>query len=202
MFVSFEGCEGVGKSTQLRYLKDYLSRTEQSALVLREPGSTVISEQIRDVILDPNNVEMTPETESLLYAAARVQLIKQKIMPALKRGELVICDRYIDSSVAYQGYARGLGADFVKTINAYAERNCMPDLTVFIDLSPSESWRSQRGEDRMEQETANFHKAVYEGYKSEIALSNGRIVPIKPSFDKIETHESILALLRERGIIK
>ena len=106
MFITFEGCEGVGKSTQLAMLKDYLHRTGQEAVYVREPGSTEISEQIRKIILDPANTAMTAETEALLYAAARAQLVAQVIRPALDQGKTVICDRYLDSSVAYQGYAR------------------------------------------------------------------------------------------------
>ncbi len=118
MFVSFEGCEGVGKSTQLRLLKEYLEKTGQRAVYVREPGSTEISEQIRRVILDTANTAMTDMTEALLYAASRAQLVREVIKPALERGELIICDRYVDSSVAYQGYGREMGAELIKRINA------------------------------------------------------------------------------------
>ena len=117
MFVSFEGCEGVGKSTQLRLLKEYLEKTGQHAVYVREPGSTAISEQIRNVILDKSNVAMTEMTEALLYAASRAQLVREVIKPALEKGELVICDRYVDSSIAYQGYGRELGAGLIRRIN-------------------------------------------------------------------------------------
>ena len=136
MFITFEGCEGVGKSTQLALLKDYLKRTGQDAVYVREPGSTVISEKIRAVVLDPENSAMTAETEALLYAAARAQLVSEVILPALAEGKTVICDRYVDSSVAYQGYARGLGVEFVTAINRFALENATPDITVFIDLRP------------------------------------------------------------------
>lgn len=132
MFVSFEGCEGVGKSTQLKLLKDYLEATGQHAVYVREPGSTEISEQIRKVILNPQNTAMTDMTEALLYAASRAQLVREVIKPALERGELVVCDRYVDSSIAYQGYARGLGADTIKQINAPAMEGCLPDVTIFL----------------------------------------------------------------------
>ena len=108
----------MGKSTQLKLLRDYLERTGQDAVYVREPGSTDISEQIRSIILDPKNRDMTPETEALLYAAARAQLVSSVIRPALDAGRTVICDRYIDSSVAYQGYARGLGREAVERVNA------------------------------------------------------------------------------------
>ena len=164
MFVTFEGCEGVGKSTQLNMLKEYLKKTGQDAVYVREPGSTAISEKIRSIILDPENTEMTAQTEALLYAAARAQLVAEVILPSLAQGRTVICDRYVDSSVAYQGYARGLGTEFVRSVNAFALENAVPDVTVFIDLRPSAAFRSVRREDRLEQEAADFHDKVYEGY--------------------------------------
>lgn len=202
MFVTFEGCEGVGKSTQLRLLKEYLDKTGQKALFIREPGSTDISEQIRAVILDPNNTAMHGITEVLLYAASRAQLVREKIMPALERGELVICDRYIDSSVAYQGYARGLGVKLVKDINSFAIQNCMPDCTVFIDLPPSAAWRNGTLNDRIEHEPAEFHNAVYRGYLDEIKCSTGRFICIKPEIDKYATSKKIIDALKARGAIK
>lgn len=130
-FVTFEGCEGVGKSTQLKQLKEYLDKTGQPAIFTREPGGNKISEQIRSVILNPENTEMNAMCEALLYAASRAQLVDEVIKPALDRGELVICDRFLDSSIAYQGGARGLGIENVLEINRHAIQGCMPDLTVF-----------------------------------------------------------------------
>lgn len=202
MFVSFEGCEGVGKSTQLRLLKEYLEKTGQHAVYVREPGSTAISEQIRNVILDKSNVAMTEMTEALLYAASRAQLVREVIKPALEKGELVICDRYVDSSIAYQGYGRELGAGLIRRINEPAVDGCMPDLTVFIDLSPENSWRGHRAADRLEQESNEFFDKVYNGFNREIEASNGRIVAIKPDIDKNVTSQKIISLMRERGIIK
>ena len=202
MFVTFEGCEGVGKSTQLNMLKDYLCRTGQEAVFVREPGSTRISERIRTVILDPALTEMTAETEALLYAAARAQLVSEVILPALSAGKTVICDRYVDSSVAYQGYARGLGADMIRRINSYALENAVPDVTVFIDLRPSASFRSVRREDRLEREAEDFHNRVYDGYIAQSRTSNGRFVLIKPEKDKFETQRKIIEALREKGAIR
>ena len=202
MFVTFEGCEGVGKSTQLRLLKEYLEKTGQRAIYVREPGSTEISEQIRRVILDTANTAMTDMTEAMLYAASRAQLVREVIKPALERGELVICDRYVDSSVAYQGYGREMGAELIKQINAPAIDGCMPDLTIFIDLSPEHSWRTYRTEDRLEQESNEFFDKVYNGFISEIEGSNGRIVAIKPDFDKNATSAKIISVMRDRGIVK
>lgn len=180
MFVTFEGCEGVGKSTQLALLKDYLKKTGQEAVYVREPGSTEISEKIRSIILDPENTAMTAQTEALLYAAARAQLVAEVIRPALDAGKTVICDRYVDSSAAYQGYARGLGVGFVAKINSYALENAVPDVTVFIDLRPSASFRSVSRDDRLEREEESFHDKVYEGYIAQSKASNGRFVMIKP----------------------
>ena len=202
MFITFEGCEGVGKSTQLNLLREYLEETGQEAIFCREPGGTPIGEQIRKVILNPENKEMADVTESILYAASRVQLISQVILPALKEGKIVVCDRYVDSSIAYQAYARGLGVDLVKKINYFAVENCMPDVTIFLDRSPAESFRATPGDDRMEQETREFHNKVYEGYKAEIGTSNGRIVAIKPDLDRNVTKQMIIDVLRERGAIK
>ena len=117
MFITFEGCEGVGKSRQIRLLEEYLQKHGKKYYLTREPGGTPVSEQIRSVILDGRNVSMADECEALLYAAARVQLLKEIVKPRLDANELVLCDRYIDSSLAYQGYARGLGVDFVEKIN-------------------------------------------------------------------------------------
>ncbi|MEE0841985.1 MAG: dTMP kinase [Christensenellales bacterium] len=202
MFVTFEGCEGVGKSTQLALLKDYLKKTGQEAVYVREPGSTEISEKIRSIILDPENTAMTAQTEALLYAAARAQLVAEVIRPALDAGKTVICDRYVDSSAAYQGYARGLGVGFVAKINSYALENAVPDVTVFIDLRPSASFRSVSRDDRLEREEESFHDKVYEGYIAQSKASNGRFVMIKPEKDKFDTHRKILAALRERGAVK
>ena len=203
MFVSFEGCEGVGKSTQLKLLKNYLDSTSQQAVYVREPGSTDISEQIRKVILNPQNTAMTDVTEAYLYASSRAQLVREVIKPALEEGKLVICDRYVDSSVAYQGYGRGMGADKIWQINANAIDGCLPDVTIFLDLKPSESWRTFRmPDDRLEQESNEFFDRVYAGFDTEIKRSNGRFVRIKPDFDKNVTSQKIIQALRERGAIK
>ncbi|MBQ9782555.1 MAG: dTMP kinase, partial [Clostridia bacterium] len=118
-FITFEGCEGSGKSTQVAMFREYLEKRNIDYVFTREPGGTEIAEKIRALILDAENVAMTDECEALLYASARAQLIKEKVLPCLNSGKLVLCDRYIDSSFAYQAYARGLGMDFVKKINSY-----------------------------------------------------------------------------------
>ena len=138
--ISFEGCEGSGKSTKLKMLKALLDERGIDYLFTREPGGNPISERIRTVILDVQNGGMTAECEALLYAAARVQLLHDVIEPALSQGKLVVCDRYIDSSLAYQGEARGLGQAFVRKINAYAIENYLPDCTIFLDISPARAF--------------------------------------------------------------
>ena len=203
-FVTIEGCEGVGKSTQIRMLKEYLERTGQPAVFTREPGGTPVSEKIREILLDENG-EISPVVEAYLFAAARAAHVERVIRPALERGELVICDRFIDSSIAYQGQARELGFDTVLEINAHAVGDTMPDCTVFIDMSPENSWRKQKGNvvehDRMEAESAEFHKKVYEGFLK-LAKENSRFVCIQPEVDKNATHQKIVEALRERGMIR
>ena len=144
-FITFEGCEGVGKSRQIKMLEQYLSDNNVKYYLTREPGGTSISEQIRSVILDGKNTTMADECEALLYAAARVQLLKEEIAPRLERGEFVLCDRYVDSSLAYQAYARGLGYDFISQINSFALKNYLPDLTIFIDLTPEAAFARKKG---------------------------------------------------------
>ena len=166
-FITFEGCEGVGKSRQIKLLQEYLDKHKISYYLTREPGGSAISEKIRNIILDGENKKMTDACEALLYAAARVQLLKETIKPRLDGGELVICDRFVDSSLAYQGFARGLGEKFVESINAYAIKNFTPDYTVFLKLDPERAFLRKGGadgKDRLEQSGLDFHKKVYEGY--------------------------------------
>ena len=146
-FLTFEGCEGVGKSKQMKLLKEYLDNNKIDYIVTREPGGGSISEQIRKVILDGNNLEMVDECEALLYAAARIQHINDVIKPNLEQGKLVICDRYIDSSLAYQGVARNLGFDYIKSINRVAVNDFMPDATIFLNLSPEMAFKRKGGVD-------------------------------------------------------
>lgn len=167
-FITVEGTDGSGKSTQLKLLMDYLGTKNCDVVFTREPGGTEISEKIRDVILDINNKEMTDMTEALLYAAARAQHVQQKIIPAINEGKVVICDRFVDSSIAYQGAARGLGTDNIMQINSFALNGIMPDLTLFFDLPPEKGILRKKNEkelDRLESEKLDFHVNVYEGYK-------------------------------------
>lgn len=203
-FITFEGPEGVGKSRQIKLLEEYLKQNNINYFLTREPGGTHISEQIRKIILDGENSEMTGECEALLYAAARVQLLKEVVEPRLKDGELVICDRYVDSSLAYQGFARGLGEKFVANINAFAIENFTPDYTVFLNLDPERAFLRKGGadgKDRLEQSGLAFHKKVYEGYLKLAEKYADRFIVIDASGEKAETHAKIISALKEKGII-
>ncbi len=204
MFITFEGCEGVGKSRQIHLLEEYLKQNNIKYYLTREPGGTSVSEQIRNVILDGKNDAMTDECEALLYAAARVQLLKEEIAPKLKNGELVLCDRYIDSSLAYQGYARGLGVEFVEKINDYAIKNFMPDYTIFLNLTPEQAFKRKGGADktdRVELLGLEFHNKVYQGYIDLAEKYSDRFIVIDASGEKNQTHQKIIDALKEKGVI-
>lgn len=203
-FVTFEGCEGVGKSTQLALVKKYCEEHGLDFLFTREPGGNLISEKIRAIILDRANGEMSDVCEALLYAAARAQLSESVIVPTLNSGKSVICDRYLDSSYAYQGYARGLGTDFVWEINRRAVGEAIPDLTIFLDLAPDVAFSRKGGrdaDDRLENEKIDFHMNVYKGYVEAAERFPERIVRIDCSGSVEETHAKIMTVLRERGVL-
>ncbi len=195
-FIVFEGCEGVGKSYQIAKLVEYLKETNQNFLITREPGGTPEGEATRKILLE---YPMPPLAEAYLFAAVRIAHIDKVIAPALQQGKIVVCDRYVDSSIAYQGYARGLGRELVEQINYYALQNCMPDTVIFLDLAPNDAWHQKNG-DRMEQEGELFHSKVYEGFKA-LAQSCPRFVGIKPDKDKEKTQDCIRKALIERGLI-
>ncbi len=203
-FITFEGGEGSGKSTQLNMLREYLQRANADFVYTREPGGTDVSEKIRNLVLDVNNKSMVDECEALLYSAARAQLVKEFILPAVEGGKLVVCDRYIDSSVVYQGYARGLGVDFVEKINAYAVQNCMPDVTFFLDISPKDAFARKGGadkDDRLEMSGQEFHQKVYEGYLLCAEKYPDRIIRIDSTLSAQEVHDQIIQVLKSKGII-
>lgn len=203
-FITFEGCEGSGKSTQLRLLGEYLRSAGVDFLMTREPGGSVIAEDIRKIILNGSYTQMCAECEALLYAAARIQHLKEIVEPALASGKLVICDRYVDSSFAYQGYARGLGVEFIAAINAFAIKNYPPDLTVFLDISPKDAFARKHGADpadRMEAAGPEFHSKVYQGYKSLLA-KYPRFCAVDCGGTKFETAENIKKLLKAKNIIE
>ncbi|MBD1383521.1 dTMP kinase [Metabacillus arenae] len=170
LFITFEGPEGAGKTTVLQEIVKKLKSEEIPAQYTREPGGIKIAEEIRQVILNKENTEMDSRTEALLYAAARRQHLIEKVIPLLEKGEIVLCDRFVDSSLAYQGYARGLGIDEVFSINQFAIHDVMPDLTFYFDLSPEKGLErigknNSREVNRLDLEGLHFHKKVQQGYK-------------------------------------
>lgn len=203
-FITFEGCDGCGKSTQLALLSEYLKKEGIPHIFTREPGGGKISEAIRGILLNGKNTEMGDECEALLYAAARAQHIKDRVEPALNEGKLVVCDRYVDSSFAYQAYARGLGVEFVEKINAFALEKFLPDVTVFFDLSPQEAFARKKGadlDDRMELAGLAFHERVYEGYLALAEKFPKRIVVINARKSIEEIAKEVIFVLKERNCL-
>ncbi len=202
--IALEGCEGSGKSTQLRLLTEFLTERGASFTVTREPGGSEISEEIRKIILNGKNTAMCAECEALLYAAARVQHLKETVIPALDAGKLVICDRYIYSSLAYQGFARGLGEEFVAGINSFATENYPPYMTVVLDIPPEKAFERKHGadeNDRMEQLGLEFHKKVYAGYKA-LQAKHPDICAVDCLGSKFETAEKIRNLFIEKNLVQ
>ena len=172
LFIVMEGPDGSGKTTQINLLEQYLKEAGYECLITREPGGTVIGEEVRELILNPEYKEMSPVTEMLLYAASRAQLVHEVIGPALEAGRIVISDRFVDSSIVYQGIARNLGISTVAAVNAPGIGIYRPDGIFFIDLSEAEGIRRKKNQkklDRMEQESKDFHHLVSEGYRKVLA---------------------------------
>lgn len=172
LFIVMEGPDGSGKTTQVNLLEQYLKEAGYECLITREPGGTVIGEEVRELILNPEYKEMSPVTEMLLYAASRAQLVHEVIGPALEAGRIVISDRFVDSSIVYQGIARNLGISTVAAVNAPGIGIYRPDGIFFIDLSEAEGIRRKKNQkklDRMEQESIDFHHLVSEGYRKVLA---------------------------------
>ncbi len=202
IFISVEGPDGAGKTTQIERLKEYLAGKGYEVLITREPGGTVISEAVRALLLDPKHKEMKPETELLLYAAARAQLVGEVIGPAIEAGKAVISDRFVDSSVVYQGIARELGVETVYEVNRPAIGEYMPDVTFLLDL-PAEVGIARKKDqaelDRMEQESLDFHRKVAEGYRTLAKRDPERIktidatLPVDTIYDMIK--DKVQALL-------
>jgi dTMP kinase len=186
IFITIEGPEGAGKSTIISMLADKFTTDGYRVLLTREPGGIDIAEQIRNVILNTENTAMDPRTEALLYAAARRQHLVEKVKPALEAGKLILCDRFVDSSLAYQGYARGLGIDEVLKINEFAIESMMPKLTLYFDLEPAlglERINRNKGREvnRLDLETLEFHNKVREGYHILIKQFSERMTVIDAS---------------------
>ena len=183
MFITFEGPDGCGKTTQWQLLQETLRQRGYQVLASREPGGTSIGEQIRDVLHDQSNMEMANVTEILLYSASRAQLTEEVLRPALLNNQIVLCDRYYDSTMAYQGYGRGLNLTMLHAITRFATGGLTPDLTLYFDIEPEEGLRrrlqDQEAEwNRLDSETLAFHQRVHEGYQSLIAEEPERWVVI------------------------
>lgn len=200
-FISIEGGDGAGKTTQIQLLIDRLREAGHDILLTREPGGTAISEKIRALILDPSHMEMQGMTEALLYAAARAQLVGEVIRPAIREGRTVICDRFVDSSVVYQGYARGLGMEEVEAINSHAIGGMYPDLTILLDLEPRDGLarkRSQKELDRMELEAGHFHEKVAEGFRLLAERHPERFFRVDAAQDIETVHNTVMKEMRRR----
>lgn len=202
MFITFEGGEGTGKTTQINILKKYLEDQGLEVIITREPGGVTSAENIRAVIFDN---EIDPITETMLYAAARREHYIKKIKPALDAGKIVICDRFIDSSIVYQGIVRGVGVDLVENINKYAINNIEPDLTIFFDLDPEIGLKrvSLRNEqmNRFDKESLDFHLKVRKGYKL-LSKTRNRFVLIDASKSIEDVTKQIINIMKISGVVK
>lgn len=191
IFIVLEGPDGSGKSTMAKKIGEYYRGKGREIEFTREPGGTKIGEKVRDLILDNNNTEMDYRTEALLYAAARAQLVSEKIKPWLNEGKIVISERYVYSSLVYQGIGRGLGIEEVMKINEFAIAGLKPDMVLMLDVNPEKGLKRKLvgGGDRLENEHVSFHKEVYEGYKS--------IIQFFPEIKLINAERNINAIFNE-----
>lgn len=202
LFVTFEGPDGAGKSTIVEMVKKYLDKRNIEYICTREPGGISISEQIRNVILNKKNTEMDERTEALLYAASRRQHLAEKVIPALKAGKIVICDRFIDSSLAYQGYARGIGIDEVMSINEFAIEGYMPDLTLYLDVEPKIgleriNQNKNREVNRLDLENLHFHEKVRAGYLILLEKYTDRMIKIDANKSAENVFEDVKNIIND-----
>ena len=200
IFITMEGPDGAGKTTQIELLKDYLNKKGYDVLITRDPGGNAVSEAIREVILNKDFTEMGYMTELLLYAAARAQLVKENIKPALSAGKAVIADRFVDSSAVYQGIGRGLGIDTVYKVNEFDLQGILPDMTFLMDLDAEVGIARKKNQaelDRMEQESLDFHKKVVEGYRSLAEMNPDRIVKVDAALPKEVIHDIITSYVEK-----
>jgi dTMP kinase len=199
-FISIEGPDGSGKTTAAKRLVKKLGEEGFDVFYTREPGGSDIAEQIRKVILDKKNTGMDDKTEVLLYAASRRQHLMDKILPAIKNNTTVICDRFIDSSLAYQGYARKIGIDEVLRINLFAIENFMPNFTIFFDITPEDALKrikkNKREVDRLDAEELDFHNNVYQGYLHVISRFPERFKVIDASLDEDAVFENMYSIVK------
>ena len=208
IFITFEGADGCGKSTQARFLKETLEESGLNVILTREPGGCPISEKIRDIVLDKNNVDILDITEAYLYAAARAQHVHEVIMPALEAGKIVICDRFIHSSVAYQGYGRQLGKQKVLDINKHAVGDCWPDITFFMKVDPKKAFKrmnDMKVRDRLETQEDGFYQRLFDGYLKILSEEHDQVIPVDASGTKFETKKVIFEItekiLKIKGLL-
>jgi len=179
-FITFEGAEGSGKSTQAALTCEYLKSKKLPVMLLREPGGVKISENIRKLLLDVNNTDMGDECETLLYMAARAQIVKEVLEPQLKSGKIILCDRFLDSTIAYQGYGSGVDIKTIEQIGLFATKGLVPDLTILFDIQPEKGLaRTSQIKDRIESRSLEYHKRVRNGYLDLNKQSPSRIKVIK-----------------------
>lgn len=200
LFITIEGTDGAGKSTQIELLTEYLSKKGRDVLVTREPGGTPIGEKIREIILDTENSEMSDITEAMLYAASRAQHVNEKIKPALLEDKIVICDRFVDSSIAYQSSARGISRELIEDINKYAVCGITPDITLYFDITPEEGIKRKKNMhelDRIEKEKEDFHKRVYDGYQNLLKLYPERIKRVDASQSISDVHKQVIEYINK-----
>lgn len=188
-----EGGEGAGKSTHTKRLAEYLESRGFEVVVTREPGGTPTAEKIRNILLDPEITDMPDNTEALLFAAARADHAANKIAPALARGAIVLCDRYIDSSVAYQGIARGLGADYIRGLSEWATNQIIPDFTIYLDVPVEDGAERMDGTDRMEIQSRDFHFAVHQAFRDIAASSKYAHIVIDATAPKDDVAAAVRA---------
>ena len=200
IFITFEGPEGSGKTSVIEGIKQFFNDNNIDFITTREPGGIRIAEDIRNIILSKDNVEMDAHAEALLFAAARGQHLAEKVIPALQEGKVVLCDRFIDSSLAYQGHARGLGIDEVYAINKFAIGETMPNLTIFIDVPPhiglNRVFNGNRDVDRLDLEDISFHEKVYEGYKILADKFNDRFKTIDGTNSKEQVIKDTIEVIK------
>lgn len=203
MFITFEGPDGSGKSTVIKKVYEKLINDGYPIILTREPGGTPIAEKIRNVILDNDNTALDARTEALLYAASRRQHLVEKIWPALREGKIVLCDRFLDSSLAYQGGGRHLGIENVLNVNLFATENTYPDLTLFFNISPEEGLKrvsadKKRVADRLDNENENFHHDVYNAFLKVVNDNKNRIVVIDATKSVDEVVDSAYKIIKDR----
>lgn len=203
LFITFEGPDGSGKTTILNKVANYFKEKEIDFVQTREPGGSNIAQQIRNILLDEKNIGLSSTTEALLFAASRAQHYDEIVKPALDHDQIVLCDRFIDSSLAYQGYARGLGMQEILDVNNFAISNQLPDLTIFFDIKPELGLErinqsADREINRLDLEGLKFHQKVYEGYQEVIKKYPKRIVCIDASQSIEQVFAEVIQILKER----